>query len=108
MNITMQGVAHIVAKEFGIPLAEILGPSHRRIFARPRQVAYLICRDDGQRSYPEIARAFGNRDHTTVMHGVQRAREFLSIDAETAERTRAARQRIAELNQQIKEAEHAH
>jgi chromosomal replication initiator protein len=37
----------------------------------------LICRDALELSYPEIGKAFGNRDHTTAMSGVAKARSKL-------------------------------
>jgi len=37
------------------------------------------------RSLPEIGRRFGNRDHTTVMHGVKRIEELKTTDHQIAE-----------------------
>ena len=39
-----------------------------RNIARPRQVAMALAKDLTQMSLPEIGEAFGNRDHTTVLH----------------------------------------
>ena len=39
-----------------------------RNVARPRQVAMALAKDLTQMSLPEIGEAFGNRDHTTVLH----------------------------------------
>ena len=53
-----------------------------RAVARPRQVAMYLAKQLTSRSLPEIGRKFGNRDHTTVMHAVQRVGELMARDAE--------------------------
>lgn len=40
--------------------------------SRARQEAYWQCVVETRCSFPEVARAFGKRDHTTIMHGVNR------------------------------------
>ena len=40
--------------------------------ARPRQIAMFLCKDITSFSYPEIGKAFGGKDHTTVMHAVKK------------------------------------
>lgn len=60
-----------VAKEFDVPVNELRGNSKERHIARPRQLAYLRLRDETDLSYPAIARVMGNRDHTTVMRGIE-------------------------------------
>ena len=37
------------------------------------------------RSYPEIGRKFGGRDHTTVLHGVRKIEELITQDSQVAE-----------------------
>ena len=46
--------------------------------ARPRQVAMYISKTITSFSYPEIGKAFGGKDHTTVIHAVKKI-EALSI-----------------------------
>lgn len=43
----------------------------------PRQVAMYLCRIGTTRTYPSIARLFGGRDHTTVLHAVQKINQLL-------------------------------
>jgi chromosomal replication initiator protein len=56
-----------VAEHFGITVDELL--SDRRRPARPRQVAYYLCRELTPSSLPQIGRAF-YRDHTTIYAGI--------------------------------------
>lgn len=60
--------------------------AHRRAgqVARPRQVAMYLTRQMTERSYPEIGRHFGNRDHATVIHAVRKVEHLISTDVEIA------------------------
>lgn len=82
----IERIADDVAKRHSISVADLKGPSRKRIFAWPRQEAFWLCREqklsDGRHrySYPYIAHFFGGRDHTTVMHGVAAHEERLNVD----------------------------
>jgi chromosomal replication initiation ATPase DnaA len=75
----MQRIIHEVAAFAKVSPAEITGKSRQRKYARARQLAMLICRDYVGASYPEIARAF-NRDHSTVMYGIEVASQRAQDD----------------------------
>lgn len=60
-----------VAKEFDVPVNDLRGKSQARHISGPRQIAYLRLRDETNLSYPVIGRVMGDRDHTTVMHGIK-------------------------------------
>ena len=58
-----------------------LKTSRRSInIARPRQIAMFLCKELTSYSYPEIGRAFGGKDHTTVIHAVKKIESILEID----------------------------
>ena len=57
---------------FGIPVEEIIGKKRQRPLVAARQVAMYVFRDLTDLSYPAIAREFGGRDHTTVIHAVEK------------------------------------
>jgi chromosomal replication initiator protein len=67
-----------VAVAYGVDVRLLTSPRRARKIARPRQVAMWLCAKllPGH-SLPQIGRAFGNRDHTTIMHGIRRV-DFLS------------------------------
>lgn len=52
---------------------EMLGNDRSRWLAWPRQDLMLALRERGL-SYPKIGRLLGDRDHTTIMHGVRKAK----------------------------------
>ena len=57
---------------FGFTVEEINGKSRRRPLVTARQVAMYVFRELTDLSYPAIAREFGGRDHTTVIHAVEK------------------------------------
>ncbi|MCL1587840.1 MAG: chromosomal replication initiator protein DnaA, partial [Actinomycetia bacterium] len=48
--------------------------------ARQRQIAMYVCREHTDLSLPRIGRAFGGRDHTTVMHAVDKIKGLIQTD----------------------------
>lgn len=83
-----------VAAEYGIALGAMSSRRRWRGFAWPRQEAMFLLREITNLSLPQIGRAFGNRDHTTVMHAVVPTTERLRDDPELAERLDRIRVRV--------------
>jgi chromosomal replication initiator protein len=67
-QITVEGIQKTVADYFKMKPADMHSKRRTRNIARPRQVAMALAKDLTQMSLPEIGEAFGNRDHTTVLH----------------------------------------
>ncbi len=70
--ITPQVILDATSKKFGIPVEEIIGKKRQRPLVTARQVAMYVFRELTDLSYPAIAREFGGRDHTTVIHAVEK------------------------------------
>ncbi len=70
--ITPQLILEATAKMFGYPIDEIIGKSRRRPLVTARQIAMYVFRELTDLSFPAIAREFGGRDHTTVIHAVEK------------------------------------
>lgn len=68
----------------GVTKRELLGSKRARLFTQARFALMLVFRRQGW-SLPVIGMRLGNRDHTTVMHGIARAEELLATDADFAE-----------------------
>jgi len=84
-KVTIEEIQRKVSEHYNIRLSDLIGPRRVRTIARPRQVAMWLAKRLTSRSLPEIGRRFGNRDHTTVMHGVRRIEELKSHDSQIAE-----------------------
>jgi chromosomal replication initiator protein len=67
-QVSVEGIQKTVAEYFKIKIADMHSKKRSRNLARPRQVAMALAKDLTQMSLPEIGDAFGNRDHTTVLH----------------------------------------
>ena len=67
-QVTVDGIQKTVAEYFKIKVADMHSKRRNRNVARPRQVAMALAKDLTPMSLPEIGEAFGNRDHTTVLH----------------------------------------
>ncbi len=70
--ITPAVILEATSKMFGIPIEEITGKKRQRPLVTARQVAMYVFRELTDLSYPAIAREFGGRDHTTVIHAVEK------------------------------------
>jgi chromosomal replication initiator protein len=67
-QVSVEGIQKTVAEYFKIRVSDMHSKKRSRNVARPRQVAMALAKDLTQMSLPEIGEAFGNRDHTTVLH----------------------------------------
>ncbi|MEM7324390.1 MAG: chromosomal replication initiator protein DnaA [Actinomycetota bacterium] len=66
--ITVSMILEATVDQFGFTLEELTGKSRRRPLVIARQMAMYVTRELTDLSFPLIAREFGGRDHTTVMH----------------------------------------
>lgn len=83
-RITVDEIQKTVAEHFNMKQADLLSERRTRAIARPRQIAMYLCKQHTTRSYPDIGRRFGGRDHTTVLHGVRKIEELLPQDDQIA------------------------
>ena len=60
------------AAKFGLLKEDIIGQRRHRPLVTARQIAMYVFRELTELSYPAIAREFGGRDHTTVIHAVDK------------------------------------
>lgn len=80
--LTAEEIINQVALYSGSSRDELIGPSRRQPLARYRQVAMYLCREYTDLSLPKIGKAFGGRDHTTVLHAVDKIRTLMQTDAD--------------------------
>ncbi|MDW7981379.1 MAG: chromosomal replication initiator protein DnaA [Thermomicrobium sp.] len=79
-RLTPELVLDVVCRHFRVSLAELVGSSRRREVVVPRQVAMYLLRDELGLSLVEIGQRLGGRDHTTVLHGVEKVEQALARD----------------------------
>lgn len=96
-RIPLAAIQRATAEHYGVSLARIVAPDGRgsrdAMFVRPRHVAMYLCRQlvsvPGRRpnrrfaiTFSDIGRAFGHRDHSSVIHAVDAIRSRLLTDSE--------------------------
>ncbi|HEX2064863.1 MAG TPA: chromosomal replication initiator protein DnaA [Acidimicrobiales bacterium] len=94
-QITPAMIIDATCEQFGVSRDELCGPSRRRHLVTARQIAMYVFRQVTDASYPAIAKEFGGRDHTTVIHAVAK------IEALMKER-RTIYDQVTELIQRVK------
>jgi len=88
---TLYLIRRAVCAHYKITNADLVGRSAVRSIAWPRQVAMMLAREMTTLSYPQIARRFGNRDHTTVIHGIRAVRQRMAKNPHYAEQVEEIR-----------------
>lgn len=66
-----------IAAHLGFTVEALRGKSRQRPLVTARQIAMYVFRDLTDLSYPAIARLFGGRDHTTVIHAVDKIQRLM-------------------------------
>lgn len=69
---TIQEIQLQVCADYGVTLLDLVSRRRGRGIVQPRQVAMWLARHGTVASLSEIGKAFGGRDHTTVMHALER------------------------------------
>jgi len=71
-------------KVFNVSKVDLESPCKARTVVYPRQVAMYLCREQTKKSLPQIGRAFGRRDHTTVLYAHRKITRLIPKDSEVA------------------------
>lgn len=79
-RLTLERIQQRVAGYFQLDVNALRSARRQRSILYPRQIAMYLCRRLTEASLPEIGRAFGGRDHTTVMHAVEKIDREITQD----------------------------
>ena len=78
--ITPEYIISVVAEHYGVTPADLSGNKRNSKIVMPRQVSMYLCREIISTPLKNIGKALGNRDHTTVMHGIEKIENELQTD----------------------------
>ena len=78
--ITPDYIISVVADHYGVTPADLSGNKRNSKIVMPRQVSMYLCREIISTPLKNIGKALGNRDHTTVMHGIEKIENELQTD----------------------------
>ena len=79
-ELTIDDITVAVGKHYGIKVRDICSKGRKAQQVQARQVAMYLCHKYTGLSYAQIGRAFGKRDHTTVMHSCQQVSRRMSTE----------------------------
>jgi chromosomal replication initiator protein len=77
-----------ICEQFSISMEQLLSTSRAQPVAWPRQLAMYLARELTDATLPAIGRAFGGRNHTTVLHACKRTVERMAADPDIYETVR--------------------
>ncbi|MBT8141285.1 MAG: chromosomal replication initiator protein DnaA [Gammaproteobacteria bacterium] len=78
--ISIENIQKTVASYFKIRVNDLTSKTRTRSIARPRQVAMALAKELTRHSLPEIGKAFGGRDHSTVIHAQKKIKALRESD----------------------------
>lgn len=78
----VEDIQRIVCHHFKLRSTDLLSKDRHKSIAFARHVAMYLCKQRLKCSFPELGRAFGNRDHTTVISAVRKVESLRSSDPE--------------------------
>src|SRR5690606_6702512 len=79
-SLTGDQIVAAVAAHYGVTVEAMKGRSRSKEIVAPRQMAMYLLRDETGASLTEIGAQLGGRDHTTVMHGIEKIEQLLQTD----------------------------
>ncbi len=79
-NFEVTAIMKVSASHFGKKVSELKSGKRDKSIVKARQVAMYLCRMHSERSFDEIGKAFGNRNHATVIYAVNKITDLIEDD----------------------------
>jgi chromosomal replication initiator protein len=93
-DIPPQKIVELVAKEWQTTVEALLGRDRSQKIVQPRQVAMYLLRKETDASLPQIGEVLGGRDHTTVMHSIDKITSDIETKADLRKRVVSVKQQL--------------
>ena len=77
-------IQKIVSEYFQITVEDIRSKKRSSNISFPRQIAMYLCRNMTSESFPKIGTEFGGKDHSTVMHSVEKIEQEIKVNPDLA------------------------
>lgn len=97
-RVRIEDIQRIVARHYNVSRQELVSNRRTRVIVKPRQIAMYLAKMLTPRSFPEIGRRFGGRDHTTVLHAVRKIEDLISGDTKLGHEVELLKRLINENN----------
>ncbi len=79
-EITPQLIIEVVSEHFGITVDQIMSKSRTSDVTKPRQIAMYLCKTMTDHPLDSIGQLLGGRDHSTIIHGINKVRDEIMVD----------------------------
>ena len=94
---SLDNVKRAAMRVFALSKTEIESANKSRSICYPRQIAMYLCREMTDKSYPQIARAFNKKDHTTVLHAWRKVKDQMQADPDMIRDVERVREMVFEI-----------
>lgn len=93
--VTFKEVIEKVASFYQLKIVQLKGPKRDRPIAVPRQILMYLLRADLNLTLEEVGEILGGRDHTTIIHGVEKITNLLPLSEKIREEVRVIRESLS-------------
>jgi chromosomal replication initiator protein len=80
VSISYEHIQKSVANFYNVKVSDLKSKAKLKVLSHPRQVAMYFCRKITRKSFPDIGKCFGGKDHSTVMHAVRKITKMIEED----------------------------
>jgi chromosomal replication initiator protein len=94
LRVSAEQIIQKTAAVANVAEAQLVGPSRKQPLARWRQIAMYLCRELTDLSLPKIGAHFGGRDHTTVIHAIDKIKGLMAADKQVFDEVTALSQQL--------------
>jgi len=95
--LTLLTIQQAVAKEWGVTVEGLRSKTRTKLLTTPRQIAMYLTRELLSTQLVEIGNGFGGRDHSTVIHSLEKVQEAVTHDTELKNRIQRIRTALQNL-----------
>ena len=92
--ITPKQIIAAVAGFYDVSIRDLIKKGRKKEIVKPRQAAMYLMRSETSVSYPNIGERLGGRDHTTVMHAVEKIKKDMETDGILEQEIRLIKERL--------------
>ncbi len=96
-SLTLLRIQQVVAREWGVTVEGLRSKTRTKLLTTPRQIAMYLTRELLATQLVEIGNGFGGRDHSTVIHSLEKVQQALSQDIELKNRIQRVRTALQNL-----------
>jgi len=95
---SVEDIQRVVCHHFKLRSMDLLSKDRHKSIAFARHVAMYLCKQRLKCSFPELGRAFGNRDHTTIISAVRKVEALRTSDPEVRAHLEALERKLGSVD----------